>query len=140
MFEWLNLDWWRYSWIPLFTGALVFLATTWKNTSDTRGARDARLDIRQDKELARLAAEAEDARRDRDRNWDALLRVLQHAHEQRHACLNMVATYNSLRSVILLHFSGALKREQVKDALEAQGVLPPPPPVPTLKELGVDEH
>ena len=53
MADWLGLEWWRHAWVPILSGGLIWLASTWKNASDSRSARDARLDGRQEREIAR---------------------------------------------------------------------------------------
>jgi hypothetical protein len=107
--DWLGLEWWRYAWGPVLTGGLVWLATTWKTTTESRGARDQRLDTRQEKWMATLDAEIveqrsvakeESERRERaekrcdqceqekDRVWFAARRMERVAHDIRHAAHN----------------------------------------------------
>ena len=55
MNEWFGPDAWRWIWIPALSAGLIWLATTWKTTADSRTARDARLDSRQDLSLIHIS-------------------------------------------------------------------------------------
>jgi hypothetical protein len=90
MGDWLGLEWWKSVWIPAFAAGSVWLASRWKASSDDRASRDARLDTRQDKELARLDAEAEELREDRDRGWGLARWWWGHCHDQRHLANNRI--------------------------------------------------
>lgn len=83
MNEWFGPDAWRWIWIPALSAGLIWLATTWKTTADSRTARDARLDSRQDRELARMDAELEEAREYGDRGWGLARWWFGHSHDQR---------------------------------------------------------
>lgn len=90
MNDWLGLDWWRYAWIPALSAGLIWLASTWKSTAESRTARDARLDGRQERELTRLDAENDELRVDRDRGWSLARWWHGHCHEQRHTANNVI--------------------------------------------------
>lgn len=111
--EWLAPEWWRSVWAPLFSGGLVWLATTWKTTSDSRSAKDARLDTRLDKELARADAEADELRklltaaearrekseREKDAVWFAARRMEGVAHKYRHDAHNAIMVMSARAAV-----------------------------------------
>jgi hypothetical protein len=83
--DWLGLEWWRFAWGPVLAAGLVWLASTWKVSAESRASRDLRLDARQDRELARLDAENEELQKDRDRGWDLARWWWSNCHELRHA-------------------------------------------------------
>lgn len=101
MTEWFGLDWWRWVWGPALAGGLVWLASTWKTTADTRTARDARLDGRQDRELARLGEENEDLRKDRDRGWGLARWWFGNSHDQRIAANSRIIALGGTRDDLL---------------------------------------
>jgi hypothetical protein len=133
--DWLGLEWWRFAWGPALAAGLVWLASTWKTTSDTRGARDARLDTRQDKELARLDAENEELREERDRVYGQALGAIQYAHDQRHEWVRAVSSFVALRSMVGSYLRGSLSRERLQKAYDADDVPRTPPHVPPLHEM-----
>lgn len=133
--DWLGLDWWRYAWAPTLAAGLVWLASTWKSTGETRTARDARLDGRQDKELARLDAEVEDLRRDNERVQDLARAAEQFAHDQRHGYLDVVSALIALRRLVVSFLDGSVDREKLQRALTEQGDPVIPPKVPPLQQM-----
>jgi hypothetical protein len=132
--DWLGLDWWRYVWQPALAGGLIWLATTWKTTTDSRGARDARLDTRQDREIARLDAENEDLRSDLQRMQDLANGAVQYAHDRRHDHVETVSSYRSFRDMVRGFLAGLVPREMVERAL-AEPAPAMPPKVPPLHEM-----
>jgi hypothetical protein len=135
MHEWFSLEWWRYAWGPALAAGLVWLASTWKTTSDTRGARDARLDSRQEKELARLDAENEELREERDTIREQALGAIQFAHDQRHEWVRSVSSFTALRSMVGAYLRGTLSRDRMQQAYDADEVPRTPPHVPPLHEM-----
>jgi hypothetical protein len=113
MLEWLGLEWWRQVWQPLLAAGLVWLATVWKNTSDSRTSRDQRLDTRYDKELARADAEAEELRKlleksegrrsksevEKDAVWFAARRMEGLCHRYRHDAHNAIMVMSARAGV-----------------------------------------
>ena len=133
--EALSQDWFRYVWGPLLAGGLVWLASTWKTTADSRTARDARLDTRQEKELSRLDAENEDLRRDLARAEDTARAAEQFAHDQRHGYLDVVSAMIALRRLVRGMLDGVVDRDALRWALEQQEDPAPPPRVPSLRDM-----
>lgn len=133
--EWLGLDWWRYAWGPALAAGLVWLASTWKTTGETRTARDARMDSRQDKELARLDAENEDMRREIEILGERALVAREFAVEQRHGYLDVISALIDFRRLVQGFLDGSVERDKLQRALTEQGDPATPPKVPPLREM-----
>lgn len=90
MAEVLGLEWWRVVWVPALSAGLIWLASAWKTSGESRGARDARLDGRLERENARLDRENDELRADRDRGWDLVRELKDRLHDMRHMANNRI--------------------------------------------------
>jgi hypothetical protein len=93
--EWLSQDWWRWVWVPALGVGFVWLAATNKTQTEARGARDARLDARQDRMLEQADTEIEDlraqleARQGEADHWERVARWwFRTAHNLSHSLLS----------------------------------------------------
>jgi hypothetical protein len=130
----MGLEWWRYAWGPILAAGLVWLASTWKTTSDTRGARDARLDSRQEREITRLDKDNEELRATVDQVTGLARGAVQYAHDRRHEHIALVSTIISFRDLVRGFLAGVVPREKVEQAISE---LNPevPPKVPPLHKM-----
>lgn len=101
MNEWFGPDAWRWIWIPALSAGLIWLATTWKTTADSRTARDARLDSRQDRELVRMDGELEEERERGNRGWGLAHAWFGICHDQRITANGRIVALGGTRDDLL---------------------------------------
>lgn len=121
--EWLTLEWWRLAWIPALALGSAFLAGVWKTRTDARGARDARLDSRMDRDADQARQDIAALRTQRDAaeaeaiRWEGIARWWwRKAHDLAHA---IISARWGARTVLERH------GEPVPDTWGAAVELPP---------------